>query len=228
MGTAEAQNRNSPEDQQKSRRSKGDILLKELELLEEHYSLGGDKPPLSPTLQALEKQSLRDAQEMEQVTEEKEVIGRLVDELRVINTILDKHDYDKSNLIQILLDLQTQLHWLPKPTLKWISERLDVPLAQIYNIATFYKAFSLTPQGRHTIQVCLGTSCHVQGGTKLRDMVEQVLSIKSGETTSDQKFTLHTVNCLGCCALAPVMVVDDDYHSKLSLGKVSEVLSKYD
>ena len=145
-----------------------------------------------------------------------------------VDQIIDKYKGEASSLIQVLLEIQAENHWLPKEALDRVSEKLQVPLTRIQHIATFYKAFSLTPQGRHMIQVCLGTSCHVQGGTKLRDMVEQVLNIKSGETTSDQKFTLHTVNCLGCCALAPVMVVDDDYHSKLSLGKVSEVLSKYD
>jgi len=224
MGKAEAQNKKSPKGPQKSSQSTGDILLKELELLIEHYSSGADKPTLSPALQMLEVQSLRDARELGPVTEEKVAIGKLVDELRTINAILDKHANEKSNLIQILLDVQAQLHWLPRPALKWISEGLDVPLGQIYNIVTFYKAFSLAPPGRNTIQVCLGTSCHVRGGTKLLDNIEQTLGIKAGETTADQEFTLQTVNCLGCCALAPVMVINDKVYGNVSLDGIRDIL----
>ncbi|MBL7208547.1 MAG: NAD(P)H-dependent oxidoreductase subunit E [Dehalococcoidia bacterium] len=158
----------------------------------------------------------------------RETIGHLINELHGVDAVIDKYQGDKSSLIQILLDVEAQLHWLPKSALRWVSERLGVPLAQVYNIATFYKAFNLLPQGRHVALVCLGTTCHVQGGPRLLDKVEQVLGIKPGETTPDQKFTLQTVNCLGCCALGPVMVVDGDFHGKLAVTKVGEIFDKYD
>ena len=101
-------------------------------------------------------------------------------------------------------------------------------MSQIYRIASFYKVLSLAPIGRHLIQVCLGTACHVRGGPKILDKVEDYLKIKTGETTSDMKFTLRRVNCLGCCALGPVMLVDKDYHGKVTTVKVKEILEIYD
>ena len=224
MGKAKARNQNSPINPRKSSQSTSDTLLRELELLLEHYSSDAARPPLSPALQTLEAQSLRDARELGPVTEEKEAIGKLADELRMINDILEKHEYNKSSLIQILLDVQAQLRWLPKPALRWISERLDIPLGQIYNIVTFYKAFSLVPLGRNIVQVCLGTSCHVRGGSRRLDSIEQILDIKAGETTADQEFTLQTVNCLGCCALAPVMVVNDKVYGNVRMDGIKNIL----
>ena len=134
-------------------------------------------------------------------------------DLAAVDRIIDKYGADKEKLVQILLDVQDEQRWLPKPVLERTSERLGVPLAYIYNVATFYKHFSLVPRGRHSISVCLGTACHVRGATRLLDRVSTVVGVPPGETTPDEKVSLTTVNCLGCCALGPVMVADDEYLS---------------
>ena len=119
------------------------------------------------------------------------------------------------------------LYWLPQTILMLVSERIEVPLAQIYSIVNFYNEFSLVPRGRHIVRVCLGTTCHVQGASNLIDTVKQALGIKPGETTPDQKFTLQTVNCLGCCALGPVMMVDAQFHGHLTSSTlIKEILGK--
>ena len=147
-----------------------------------------------------------------------------------VDKIIDRYSAKegKGILIQLLLDIQNEFNWLPGEAIVQISERLQVPVSQIYRIASFYKVMSLAPIGRHLIQVCLGTACHVRGGPKILDKVEECLKIKTDETTSDMKFTVRRVNCLGCCALGPVMVVDNDYHGKITTVKVKEVLESYD
>ncbi|MCK4475973.1 MAG: NAD(P)H-dependent oxidoreductase subunit E [Methanophagales archaeon] len=147
-----------------------------------------------------------------------------------VDKIIDRYSAKegKGILIQLLLDIQNEFNWLPGEAIVQISERLQVPVSQIYRIASFYKVMSLAPIGRHLIQVCLGTACHVRGGPKILDKVEECLKIKTDETTSDMKFTVRRVNCLGCCALGPVMVVDNDYHGKITTVKVKEILESYD
>ena len=145
-----------------------------------------------------------------------------------IDQIINKHRGDASSLIQVLLEIQRENHWLPKEVLEKVSEGLNVPLSRIQHIATFYKAFSLVPKGRHEVVICLGTACHVRGGVRIVDRAEHVLGIKSGETTSDMNFSLETVRCLGCCALGPVMVVDGKYHGKLVPAKAEDVLKTYE
>ena len=145
-----------------------------------------------------------------------------------VEKIIDKYNSDKSALIQILLEIQKQNRWLPRETLMLVSEKLGVPLSQVYRVATFYKAFSLIPQGRHLFTVCVGTACHVRGSPRLLDRVEDALKIKPEETSKDQKFTLETVNCLGCCALGPVMVVDGEYHSNPSSKEIGELVAACD
>lgn len=130
---------------------------------------------------------------------------------------------DKSALIQVLLDIQRQNNWLPKDALMRVSQKLGVPLTQIYHIATFYKAFSLTPKGRHSVLVCLGTACQVRGAPRLLDKLIENLGIKPGDTSKDMRFSLDTVNCLGCCALGPVMVVDGVYYSKPSTKEIEQI-----
>jgi NADH-quinone oxidoreductase subunit E len=149
-------------------------------------------------------------------------------ELDKIDRIVGKYHGDSSLLIQVLLEIQREYRWIPKEALTRVSERLSVPLSRIYQIATFYKAFSLIPKGRHTVTVCMGTACHVRGSPRILDRVQQILGIRSGETTSDLKFSLETVNCLGCCALGPVMVVDDEYHGKLPVSQAEEILASCD
>ena len=133
----------------------------------------------------------------------------MVQELAEIDEIAGKYGGDRSALIQVLLEVQRENRWLPKDALKLVSQRLGVPLTQIYHIVTFYKAFSLMPKGRHSVSVCLGTACQVRGAPRLLDKVIETLKIKPGETSTDMRFSLDTVNCLGCCALGPVMVVDE-------------------
>lgn len=148
--------------------------------------------------------------------------------LEKVDKIIDSYPAEQGILIQLLLDIQSEFNWIPGEAIVRISERLQVPVSQIYRIASFYKVLSLAPVGRHLIQVCLGTACHVRGGPKILDKVEDYLKIKTGETTSDMKFTLRRVNCLGCCALGPVMLVDKDYHGKVTTVKVKEILEIYD
>ncbi len=145
-----------------------------------------------------------------------------------IDHIIERHQAEPSALIQILLEIQSERHWLPEEALVRVSERLDVPMSRIMHIATFYKAFSLVPKGRHEIHVCMGTACHVRGAERVLDSVEEVTGLKPGETDLDLKFSLETVNCLGCCALGPVMVVDQKTHGKLSPGPTVEVLKNYE
>jgi NADH-quinone oxidoreductase subunit E len=144
-----------------------------------------------------------------------------------IDQIIDKHQGEASSLIQVLLEIQSENHWLPKEALERVSEKLHVPLTRIQHIATFYKAFSLVPKGRHEIHICVGTACHVRGATRILDTVEEATGIKPGETDLDLEFSLETVNCLGCCALGPVVEVDGKVHGKMSPVKTAEVLKIY-
>lgn len=145
-----------------------------------------------------------------------------------IQRIIDRHHGAASSLIQILLDIQHELHWLPKEALELVSERLQVPLSRIQHTATFYKAFSLVPKGRHSIHICMGTACHVRGASRLLEVVENITGIQPGETDSDMKFSLDTVNCIGCCALGPVMQIDEKQLGKLAPAKTAELLKSYD
>ncbi len=145
-----------------------------------------------------------------------------------IDQIIDKHQGEASSLIQVLLDIQSEHHWLPKEVLERVGEKLNVPLTRIQHIATFYKAFSLVPKGRHQVHICVGTACHVRGATRILDTVEEAIGIKPGETDLDLKFSLETVNCLGCCALGPVMEVDGKTHGKMSPVRTAEVLKIYE
>ncbi len=138
--------------------------------------------------------------------------------------IISKYDNDKSFLIPILQDVQKELNYLPQEALDAVSEALELPISQIFEVATFYKAFSLTPRGMHQLSLCLGTACHVRGAALLDDHIERTLGIKAGETTVDLEFTYETVNCLGACALGPVLVVDGDYHGSISIARTNKIL----
>jgi NADH-quinone oxidoreductase subunit E len=148
--------------------------------------------------------------------------------LERIDEIIDRYVGEEGALVQLLLDIQSELNWLPREAIEQISKRFQVPASQVYRIASFYKAMSLTPRGKHTVNVCLGTACHVRGGARIMDMIGDVLGIKPGETTQDMKFTLERVNCLGCCASGPVIVVDGEYHGKIMPAKAEEILKNYD
>jgi NADH-quinone oxidoreductase subunit E len=145
-----------------------------------------------------------------------------------IDRIIDKHGSEASSLIQILLEIQSENHWLPKEALDRVSEKLRVPMSKIQHITTFYKSFSLVPRGRHEVHICMGTACHVRGAQRVLDIVQDQIGIKPGETDVDLKFSLETVNCLGCCALGPVMVVDGEYHGNIVPSQIESTLKNYE
>jgi len=150
------------------------------------------------------------------------------EEISRIDQIMDKYEGEKGALIQLLLDIQEELNWIPKEAAERISQRLNIPQSQIYRVASFYTAMSLTPMGKHVVSVCMGTACHIRGAPRILDRITDVLKIQPGETSPDRRFTLNTVNCLGCCALGPVMVVDGKYYGKITPTEAEGVLNNYD
>jgi len=145
-----------------------------------------------------------------------------------IDQIIDRHQGEASALIQVLLEIQREVHWLPREALARVAERLGVPRSRIQHIATFYKAFSLVPKGRHEVHICVGTACHVRGAGRVLDKVQDVTGIRPGESDLELKFSLETVNCLGCCALGPVMEINGKTHGKLSPARTADVLKGYE
>lgn len=148
-------------------------------------------------------------------------------ELSKVDAIIARHGTESRALIPLLLDVQKEFFFLPEEAMDRVADKTGLPAIQVYQVARFYKAFSLVPRGKHMITVCLGTACHVRGGERLVDQVSRVLEIEPGHTTKDQVFTLETVMCLGCCALGPVMVVDGTYYGKMAANKVEKILKKY-
>lgn len=144
-----------------------------------------------------------------------------------LSEIVKKYGKDKSQLVSILQDVQTAYHYLPKEALDKLSKKMDIPQSQIYSLATFFRAFSLKPRGEHIVNVCLGTACHVRGGELILESLERQLNIKRGDTTGDMKFTLESVNCMGCCATGPVVKIDDEYYGHMTNDKVEPMLNKY-
>ena len=140
-----------------------------------------------------------------------------------IERIVESYGCHRDSLISILQDVQTEYHYLPEEALREVATRLDLPLIQVYGVATFFKAFSLEPQGKHLVHVCLGTACHVRGANSVLDEVKRQLRIEPGQTTEDMEYTLETVNCLGACALGPIVVVDGEYHEQITPRKVKKV-----
>jgi NADH-quinone oxidoreductase subunit E len=141
-----------------------------------------------------------------------------------IDEIIERHHAEASSLIQVLLDIQAENRWLPREALERVGERLQVPAARVRHIATFYKAFSLVPRGQHEVHVCLGTACHVRGATRILDAAQDAMGVKPGETDLELKFSLETVNCLGCCALGPVVEIDGKVHGKMTPTGTAEAL----
>jgi NADH-quinone oxidoreductase subunit E len=144
-----------------------------------------------------------------------------------IKSILSRYDSDAGMLVAILQDVQAEYNYLPREALEQVGQGLDIPFSQVYSVASFFKAFSLKPRGRHLINVCLGTACHVRGAVRVLDEVERELNIKSGETTEDLRYTLETVNCVGACALGPIVVVDGTYSGQMNSSKVKPLLESY-
>jgi len=143
-----------------------------------------------------------------------------------VREIASRRGGDPSALISVLQDVHSEYNYLPEGSLEIISRELEIPLSSVYGVATFYRSFSLEPRGRHLACVCLGTACHVRGGSPVAKEFERQLGIKAGETTPDGQFTLETVNCLGCCAIGPVVVVDGEYHDQVGVRHVEELITK--
>ena len=143
-----------------------------------------------------------------------------------LDEILKRYQGEEGFLIQLLLDLQNELHWISREVLRELSLRTGVPVSRIFRVASFYKAMSLKPVGRHKVSVCMGTACQVRGAQRLLDATESRLGIKAGQTTKDLNFTLNRVNCLGCCAIGPVMVADDTYHGRADASTAEKILKQ--
>lgn len=148
-------------------------------------------------------------------------------QLETVDRIIQHHHADRSALIAMLQDVQSELTYLPQDALIHISQTIKVPLSRTYSLATFYRAFSLKPKGRHPVAVCMGTACHVKAAVKIIEKFERLLGIKSGQTTPDLNFGLEQVRCLGCCGLAPVVTVGPDLFGKVTLGKVEQIVRQY-
>ena len=146
--------------------------------------------------------------------------------LKKVDEIIDRYGDDATAQINMLQEINSVFRYLPREALERVAEKTAVPLSRLFGMATFYKSFNLLPRGRHEICICTGTACHVRGATSILDRAEQTLKIKAGETTPDGRFTLETVNCLGACALGPLVTVDGQYHGKLTAVKLKKLLGR--
>jgi NADH-quinone oxidoreductase subunit E len=146
---------------------------------------------------------------------------------QTFDAIIARYEGQPANLIPVLQEIQDEFNYLPKDELKVVADRLQVPLTQVYSVATFFKMFSLEPKGRHQIRVCLGTACHLRGGQRLVETVSRRLGVEVGHATEDLQFSLETVGCLGSCAQAPLMKVDDKYFGRMAVDKVPKILKLY-
>ncbi len=147
-------------------------------------------------------------------------------DLKKVNRILENREGTSGELIEALQDVQESYNYLPEEVLRTVSERLEVPLIEVFRVANFYKSFTLKPRGKHLLTICMGTACHVRGAPKLADEVLGQLGVKPGETTEDGQFTVETVNCLGACALGPVVVLDKEYYDHMTPGKLRAIVQK--
>jgi NADH-quinone oxidoreductase subunit E len=204
--------------------NKYDLLLQGLDVLGEAYSMGLEKRQLLDELTYLENEAKYHAESLGQIKKKERAILDLRNEFLEVDAILRKYDFQKNALIQVLLDVQERFRWLPRHILNWIAGRLNIQVREIYTIANFYEAFSLEPRGRHTIQVCTGTACHVRGATEALTRISTTLGLQPGQTDSRQEYTLETVHCLGCCAMAPVVRIDSQYFRDPSRSKLEKVL----
>ena len=147
-------------------------------------------------------------------------------EQKIVDDIIGQYEIKKENILGVLEDIQNKLNYLPENTLKIVAEKFNVSLSQVYSLATFYKSFSLKPKGKHHICVCTCTACYVRGADKVIDKISQNIGIKPGDTTHDLHFSLETVNCLGACALGPLVVVDMEYHGKVKINEIDKLINK--
>ncbi len=148
--------------------------------------------------------------------------------LSKLNEIIEKFRGQPDALIEVLHKSQEAFGYLPRDLLRQVSMGLNVPLNRVYGVVTFYNLFTMVPKGRHTISVCLGTSCYVRGGKRIMGTLRELLGIDDGGTTEDRRFSLEVVRCVGACALSPVVTIDDDLYSHVTVTKLPEILSKYD
>ena len=163
---------------------------------------------------------------VQQKLKERTAYDNAADEATVA-AIINRYRDERGNMLPVLLGINRTLNWLPRPALEHVADELHVPLAEIMRVATFYNAFSLVPRGRYIVSVCLGTGCFVKGSPRLVDRLERELKIKSGQTTEDMMFSLEAVRCIGCCALAPAIRVNDDTFGRLIPDKIPKILKMY-
>jgi NADH:ubiquinone oxidoreductase subunit E len=148
-------------------------------------------------------------------------------DLTRVDAIVDRHQGQREHLIAMLLECQDEFRYLPRQLIERVAARVNVPVTVVLGIATFYRGFSLKPVGRYPISVCTGTACHVLGATRLVEALERELGVKRGDTTPDGLFSLHTINCPGCCGLAPVVTVGQDVHGKINQARLPRLVGRY-
>ncbi len=146
--------------------------------------------------------------------------------MQEIEAIIERYGAQRRHVISMLQDIQAQFHYLPKDALMEVAAHVRIPLIDLYSIATFYNCFSLLPRGEHVIKVCLGTACHLKGGTRLVEALERELGVREGEMTPDGRFSFETVRCVGACALAPLVLIDERYYPKMTQRKMTQVLAR--
>jgi len=144
-----------------------------------------------------------------------------------LDEIIKKHKGKPGGLIPVLEEAQVALEYLPVSVQKKIARELNLPLSRVYGVVTFYSFFTMTPRGKHTVRVCLGTACYVRGGKAISETVKKEFGVEEGGTTPDRMFTMETVRCLGACGLGPVLIVDEEVHGRVKPSKVKEILSQY-
>ncbi len=149
-------------------------------------------------------------------------------DLSAVDKIVEPYRGKKEMVIPVLQEVQDHFGYLPRPAMEQVSLRMRIPLSRLYGVATFYAQFKMKPRGRYIIRVCKGTACHIQGSPKIAERIEETLGIQSGETTDDLRFTLEEVACIGACALAPVIMVNDDPHGRLTPDKIKGILDSYE
>ena len=150
-----------------------------------------------------------------------------LEQVAELDKIIKKHKGKPGGLIPVLEEAQVALEYLPMSVQKKIAQELNLPLSRVYGVVTFYSFFTMTPRGKHTVRVCLGTACYVRGGKAIKETLEKEFGIKEGETTPDRMFTLETIRCLGACGLGPVVVVDEDVHGRMKPSKIKEMMVQY-
>ena len=150
------------------------------------------------------------------------------EQIKKLDEVIEKYKGKQGGLILVLEQAQEILEYVPISVQKRVAAGLNLPLSRVYGVVTFYSFFTMTPRGKHTVRVCLGTACYVRGGKTIAKNIEKVLGIKEGETTEDRLFTYESVRCLGACGLGPVVVIDDEIHGRMKPAKVKELLSQYD